>query len=98
MLYFDRIPLWGNVIITISVGVTVGLIVMIWVKPRLRKRIEGNTQIVKYTNRFKMIFLCTEMLRKKRGTESISDEPLLKKTEGRFETYTGKLNHAIDII
>jgi sodium-dependent phosphate transporter len=40
ILYFDRIPLWGNFIITISVGLIVGLCVMIFVKPRLKHSIE----------------------------------------------------------
>jgi len=40
ILYFDRIPLWGNFIITISVGLTVGLCVMLFVKPRLKHSIE----------------------------------------------------------
>ncbi|CAF3474902.1 unnamed protein product [Rotaria socialis] len=41
MLYFDRIPLWGNFIITISVGLIIGLGVMIFVKPRLKRSIEA---------------------------------------------------------
>jgi len=41
VLYFDRIPLWGNFIITLSVGLIVGLCVMIVVKPRLKHSIEG---------------------------------------------------------
>jgi len=40
ILYFDRIPLWGNFIITITVGVLVGVFVMLLVKPRLRSSIE----------------------------------------------------------
>ncbi|CAF1028153.1 unnamed protein product [Adineta steineri] len=40
MLYFDRIKLWGNVIITLSVGLLVGLFVMFVVKPRLKHSIE----------------------------------------------------------
>ncbi len=41
VLYFDRIPLWGNFIITISIGLIIGLSVMIVVKPRLKHSIEG---------------------------------------------------------
>lgn len=45
VLYFDRIPLWGKFVATILVGILVGLIVMIIVKPRLRKSIEGRQEI-----------------------------------------------------
>jgi hypothetical protein len=41
VLYFDRIPLLGNFLITGSVGLIVGLGVMIFVKPRLKHSIEG---------------------------------------------------------
>jgi hypothetical protein len=41
VLYFDRIPLWGKFVTTLLVGLLVGLFVMIVVKPRLRKSIEG---------------------------------------------------------
>ena len=71
VLYFDRIPLWGNFIITLSVGLLVGLSVMIFVKPRLKHSIE-------------------ETLKKKHGLENKDEQPQLTKTEGRFETYTGK--------
>ena len=70
-MYFDRIPLWGNFIITISVGLIVGLCVMFFVKPRLKNSIE-------------------ETLKKKRDLENREEKPQLTKTEGRFETYTGK--------
>ncbi|CAF1062649.1 unnamed protein product [Rotaria sordida] len=41
ILYFGRIPLWGNFILTISIGLLIGIIVMIFVKPRLKKSIEA---------------------------------------------------------
>ncbi|CAF2986136.1 unnamed protein product [Rotaria sp. Silwood2] len=41
ILYFDRIRLWGNFIITISTGLIIGLTVLIVVKPRLKKSIEA---------------------------------------------------------
>ncbi|CAF3410064.1 unnamed protein product [Rotaria sp. Silwood1] len=41
ILYFDRIPLWGNIIITIGTGLIIGLIVLLLVKPRLKKSIEA---------------------------------------------------------
>ena len=41
VLYFDRIPLWGKFVTTLLVGLLVGFFVMIIVKPRLRKSIEG---------------------------------------------------------
>jgi hypothetical protein len=41
VLYFDRIPLVGNFLITGIVGLIVGLGVMIIVKPRLKHSIEG---------------------------------------------------------
>ncbi|CAF0722883.1 unnamed protein product [Adineta ricciae] len=40
MLHFHKIKLWGNVIITVSIGVLVGLFIMIVVKPRLKRSIE----------------------------------------------------------
>ena len=41
VLYFHLIPLWGNLLITAIVGITVGTFVMFFVKPRLKKSIEG---------------------------------------------------------
>jgi hypothetical protein len=37
-----------------------------------------------------MYVLFLAILRKKRDLENRGDEPRLEKTEGRFETYTGK--------
>jgi hypothetical protein len=41
VLYFDRIPLWGKFVTTILIGMIVALGVMVIVKPRLNKSIEG---------------------------------------------------------
>ena len=41
VLYFHRIKLWGNFLITIAVGALVGIGVMLIVKPRLKASIEG---------------------------------------------------------
>lgn len=41
VLYFDHIKIWENIIITLAVGVIIGLCVMIFVKPRLKEGIEG---------------------------------------------------------
>lgn len=38
------------------------------------------------------------VLQKKRGVESVGDEPQLTKTEGRFETYTGKAGVSVSIL
>ena len=55
VLYFDRIPWWGNIIITASVGLLVGFIVMFVVKPRLRKSIEGSFT-VQHLHAHQMLF------------------------------------------
>ncbi len=47
VLYFDRIPIWGNFIITISVGMIVALGVLFIVKPRLKHSIEGKRRFQK---------------------------------------------------
>ena len=52
VLYFDRIPLWGKFVTTILVGLLVGLGVMFIVKPRLRKSIEGEQEIILGINHF----------------------------------------------
>lgn len=91
VLYFDRIPLVGNFIITITVGLLVGLCVMIFVKPRLKHSIEGERRFWVWTKR-KRNFSFQETLKKKRDLENKVEKPQLTKTEGRFETYTGKYN------
>ncbi|CAF1065742.1 unnamed protein product [Adineta ricciae] len=40
MLHFHKIQLWENAIITVTIGVLVGLFIMIVVKPRLKRSIE----------------------------------------------------------
>ncbi|CAF0754166.1 unnamed protein product [Adineta steineri] len=73
LLYFDRIPLWGKFVTTILVGLLIGFFVLFIVKPRMKVTIE-------------------ESLRKKHDLDSRSgggsEVPQLKKTDGRFETYT----------
>jgi hypothetical protein len=93
VLYFDRIPLWGNFLITIAVGLLVGLGVMIIVKPRLKKSIEGIIMTCSY--RFMSCLTLDDLytlatLKKKHGIDMIDGQPQLKKTDGRFETYTGR--------
>jgi hypothetical protein len=64
---------------------------MFVVKPQMRKSIEG--WIIKFDfliNKKTTYVLFLAILRKKRDLEHRGDEPRLEKTEGRFETYTGK--------
>ena len=92
VLYFDRIPLWGKFITTFLVGLLIGLFVMFIVKPRMKKKIEGWRTFDFLISKRKVCFLFLVALRKKRDLDSRADEPQLTKTEGRFETYTGKEN------
>lgn len=74
---------------TILVGILVGLLVMIVVKPRLRKSIEGEQKSPSYLPCCVSILA---ILSKKQDLENrrLEEQPQLTKTEGRFETYTGK--------
>ena len=56
VLYFDRIPLWGKFLTTLLVGMLIGLIVMIIVKPRLRTSIEGIEEFLKLRKRIYWVF------------------------------------------
>jgi hypothetical protein len=88
VLYFDRIPLWGKFITTLLVGLLVAVSVTFIVKPRLKKSIQGLKKL-EYLSGKKDLFLAT--LKKKQDLDD-REEPQLTKTEGRFETYTGKYN------
>ena len=41
VLYFDRIPLWGKFLATILIGISVGIGVMLLIKPHMEKSIAG---------------------------------------------------------
>ncbi|CAB3366699.1 Hypothetical predicted protein [Cloeon dipterum] len=43
LLHFDRIPLWGSIVASLAIGVTVSLIVQCFVVPYLRKSIIEHT-------------------------------------------------------
>ncbi|CAF0835241.1 unnamed protein product [Rotaria sordida] len=100
LLYFDRIPLWGKFVTTIIVGLLVGLLVMVVVKPRMRKTIEGELkkkrdleirgkQEPDLTQPDAVLETYANVLTRKRDSENRGEgEPQLTKTDGRFATYT----------
>ncbi|PSN42128.1 Sodium-dependent phosphate transporter 1-A [Blattella germanica] len=44
MLYFDRIPWWGALLISIGIGLLTSIVVQFFVVPRMRKQVEGSVQ------------------------------------------------------
>lgn len=90
VLYFDRIPLWGKFVTTILVGLLVGALVMFVVKPRMKSSIERASKTLTAARTHSASLSSLVMVRKKEELDSRGEEPQLTKTDGRFETYTGK--------
>jgi hypothetical protein len=70
---------------------------MFFVKPRLKHSIERKKGFeFREKNEFGF-FVLKETLKKKRDLENKDEKPQLTKTEGRFETYTGKYYLSMNI-
>jgi hypothetical protein len=70
--------------------VLIGVFVMLFVKPRLKRSIEGERMNSRANTVRIGGLIVSETLQKKRDLENKEDKPQLTKTEGRFETYTGE--------